>query len=73
MMRILCLAAIGLLSSFNWWATGKSGSALPAMRVSTNWVGVEFLDDIPLRCEDDRTGITYEAVVKTGSTFSVKP
>ena len=36
-------------------------------------VGVEFLDDIPLRCEDDRTGITYEAVVKTGSTFRVKP
>ena len=36
-------------------------------------VAVEFLDDIPLRCEDRRTGITYEAVVKTGSTFRVKP
>ena len=36
-------------------------------------VAVEFLDDIPLQCEDRRSGLTYEAVVKTGSTFRVKP
>jgi hypothetical protein len=36
-------------------------------------VAVEFLDDIPLRCEDRRSGLTYEAVVKAGSRFRVKP
>jgi hypothetical protein len=36
-------------------------------------VAVEFIDDITLRCTDDREGSTHEVRVRKGSVFRVAP
>jgi len=40
---------------------------------SRELAGIEFLDDITLRCEDRSNGTTYEARVKKGSIFRLRP
>lgn len=40
---------------------------------SEELVAVEFLEDIVLTSEDERSGISHEVRVKKGSVFRLKP